>query len=207
VNESLLEGRSSYKACPEFCDRPDMPGMTEVERFLDASRNPTTIDQAEIEEAMDAEGVSGLAIMHVGVGNSSLAKRFAGRASRITGLTISQNEMELADSLSLPGYKVYLLNKYSSGLASATGAGYDLIVDNNLASFACCKTHFFTLLNSYSECLTPGGRILTHQRGMSWSAGDPRWKLTFGDLEELGKTFPFRAARITDAVYSLTRTS
>ena len=83
---------------------------------------------------------------------------------------------------------------------------YDYIVDNNLASYACCKYHFHLMLDSYLACLRPGGRILTDQRGMDYSVGDDhRWRLSFDDLVALGDRFPIVAGRLTDTVYELRR--
>ena len=98
-----------------------------------------------------------------------------------------------------------LLNKHGHGL-SKLGADYDFIVDNNLASFACCTYHFRLMLVGYAASLKPGGRVLTDRRGMAWTAdGNPGWKLTYEDLVVLEGAFPFQAVRLTDAVYALER--
>jgi hypothetical protein len=206
MNAKLPEFRSAYEDCPELCGQPDNPGVPlESDRFLDSSRKPTTIDQSRIEDVMETLPPDGLRILHVGVGNSSLARRFASRAAAITGVTLSHNERELSDSLGLPQYKVFLLNKYGREFPSVTGAGHHLIVDNNLASFACCKFHFYRMLDNYLGVLETGGIILTDQRGMDWTAGDARWKLTYSDLETLAQKFTLRASRITEFVYKLTK--
>jgi hypothetical protein len=198
--------RSPYEDCPELCGRLDNPGAPlDSDRFLDSSKKPTTVDQSRIEDVIDALGPDGLRILHVGVGNSSLAQRFALRAEAVIGATLSGNEKELADSLRLPQYSVFVANKYGREFPSLAGNGHDLIVDNNLASFACCKFHFYRMLDSYLGALNKGGMILTDQRGMDWTAGDARWKLTYCDLEALERKFPLRAARITESVYSLTK--
>jgi len=81
-------------------------------------------------------------MLHVGVGNSKLAQRFASRARRLDGLTVHQNEKTHADALGIPNYTVYVLNKYSPEFVSVLTKPYDVIIDNNLASFACCQYHF-----------------------------------------------------------------
>jgi hypothetical protein len=205
VNPNPLEWRSAYEECPEICGHLHHPGMNAEPRFLDASGKATTADQAAIEGIMESRGVDGQAILHVGVGNSSLAKRFAGSANRITGVTLSENERDLAQSLGLPRYTVHVANKYSPRTMIFMNPDYDLIVDNNLASFACCRFHFYTMLNNYVLLLKPGGQILTHEKGMNWAAGDPRWKLVFADLKALEVKFPLRASYETDGVYSLTK--
>jgi hypothetical protein len=206
ASADVAEFRSAYEDCVDLCGRMDNPGvLLESDRFLDSSRKPTTIDQSRIEDVIEALPPEGLRILHVGVGNSSLARRFASRAAAITGLTLSRNERELSDSLGLPQYAVFLVNKYGREFPSLAGCGYHLVVDNNLASFACCKFHFYRMLDNYLCALETGGKILTDQRGMDWTAGDVRWRLTYSDLEALGRKFPTRADRITESVYSLTK--
>ncbi len=199
---------SPYEGCPEICGRFDNPGAPlESDRFLDSSKKPTTVDQSRIEDVIDSMSPDGLRILHVGVGNSSLAQRFASRVASVIGATRSSNEKELADSLRLPRYSVFLANKYGREFPSLAGKGHHLIVDNNLASFACCKFHFYRMMDSYIGALNKDGMILTDQRGMDWVAGDARWKLTYSDLEGLERKFPLRAARISESVYSLTKSA
>jgi hypothetical protein len=202
----VREHRSAFQECQDLCDRLENPGVPlDSDRFIDSSRKQTTVDQSRIEEVMEGLPCDGLRILHVGVGNSSLARRFASRADAIMGLTLSSNEKSLSDTLGLPGYTVLLLNKYGRGLQSLATTGYDLIVDNNLASFACCKFHFYRMLDSYVALLVTGGMILTDQRGMDWTAGDTRWRLAYRDLESLGSKFHLQAHRLTEFVYGLTK--
>jgi hypothetical protein len=70
--------------------------------------------------------------------------------------------------------------------------------------FACCKYHFFRMLDNYLWCLRPRGRILTDQRGMDCTVeNDPRWQLTFEDLVALERRFPVAVAKVTDTVYEI----
>jgi hypothetical protein len=122
----------------------------------------------------------------------------------VDGLTVSQPEKELADSLQIPNYTVYFLSKYSREFLTTIKNRYDFVVDNNLASFACCKYHFFRMFDNYLWCLRPHGRILTDQRGMDWTVNnDPRWQLTFSDLVALERRFPVTVAKVTDTVYEI----
>lgn len=204
----MPDHRSQYEDCPDLCGRFDNPGARlESDRFLDSSRKPTTVDQSCIEDVMETLPLNGMTILHVGVGNSSLAQRFASRAAAVIGATLSGNEKARADSLGLPQYSVFVANKYGREFPSLAGQGHRLIVDNNLASFACCKFHFYRMLDSYIGALSAGGMILTDQRGMDWVAGDARWKLTYNDLEALESKFPLRAAKVTHSVYSLTKSA
>jgi hypothetical protein len=172
--------------------------------WVDHTRDETTVDQARIEDAMEEMDLEGRQILHVGVGNSGLAKRFAGRARLIDGLTVSEAEKELADSLAIPGYTVHLLSKYGREFGVRVANRYDYVVDNNLASFACCKFHFHRMLDNYVWCMKAGGRILTDQRGMDFTVeNDPRWQLTYDDLVALEQRFPLVAGAVTDTVYEL----
>ena len=199
--------RSLYRAAPEVCGNLDRPGLAiDDPLWVDHTRDETTVDQARIEEALEALGVSGRDLLHVGVGNSGFARRFVSRAKRIDGLTVSVAEKALADSLGIANYTVYLLNKHGRDFPATIRRRYHFIVNNNLANFAYCQYHFYRMLDNYLGCLAPGGRILTDQRGMDFTVeDDPRWKLTFDDLAALEASFPLAASRVTDTVYALTR--
>lgn len=204
----VSQSRSRYDACPEICGKLDHPGLaTDVPRWIDHTDLDTTVDQARIEEALAGMSPSGhQQILHVGVGNSRLAQRFAPRVRLVDGITVWKPEKSLADSLAIANYTVHFLSKYSREFLLTIENEYDYIVDNNLASFACCKYHFYRMLDNYLWCLRPGGRILTDQRGMDWTVeNDPRWQLTYEDLVALGERFPLTAARVTDTVYELRR--
>jgi len=182
----------------------DSPGLAvDMPLWVDHTRDETTVDQARIEAELDKMDLSGKNILHVGVGNSRFAERFASRVNLIDGLTVSRNEKALADSFEIDNYTVYFLNKYGREFVLTIINKYDFVVDNNLASFACCKYHFYLMLDSYIWSSKPGGQILTDQQGMDWVIEDPRWKLTYQDLLALENKFPVRVGRITDTVFSI----
>src|SRR5438067_152083 len=141
---------SQYESCPEVCGRMDSPGLAlDMPLWVDHTKDETTVDQARIEAQLDKLDLSGKTILHIGVGNSKVAQRFASRVNLIDGLTVSHNEKILADSLGIGNYTVYLLNKYSREFILTIRTRFDFIVDNNLASFACCKYHFYLMLDNY----------------------------------------------------------
>ena len=72
-----------------------------------------------------------------------------------------------------------------------------------MASYACCKYHFYRMLDNYLRVMKPGGQILTDQRGMDFTVEDKRWIFTFEDLQSLERKFSIRAARINDTVFAL----
>jgi hypothetical protein len=195
-----------YDECLEICRRLDHPGLaTGIQRWIDHTGLDTTVDQALIEDALDAmRPRSEQQILHVGVGNSRFAERFAPRVRLIDGLTVWLPEKTFADGLTIDNYVVHFLSKYSREFMLTIEHEYDYIVDNNLASFACCKYHFHRMLDNYLWCLRPRGRILTEQHGMDWTVeDDPRWRLTYDDLVAVGERFGLRAGRVTDTVYEL----
>jgi hypothetical protein len=189
-----------------FCGNLDRPGIElDNPAEIDYSRRPTSVDQARIEAWLRGADLAGKAVLHVGVGNSSLARGLAGKVRQLDGLTVHPNEKAHADSLGIPNYRVLLLNKHGPGLFRLEGR-YDLIVDNNLASFACCTYHFHLMLAGYAAKLKPGGCVLTDERGMAWTAdGNAGWKRTYEDLVALRDDFPFRAARVSETVFALGR--
>src|SRR5262249_2720798 len=132
----------TYDTYKEFCGNREQPWVTRISEAVDWTQQETTRDQACIEAVLVPMTMTGASILHVGVGNSTFAQRFASRARRIDGLTVHQNEKTLADALGIPNYTVYVLNKYSPGFVSVITNTYELIIDNNLASFACCQYHF-----------------------------------------------------------------
>lgn len=197
-----------YDNATEICGRLEHPGLaTDIPRWINHVDLETTVDQARIEEALAGIGPGpDQRILHVGVGNSRLAQRFAPQVGLVDGITVWEPEKVLADSLAIANYTVYFVSKYSREFLLTIEHAYDYIVDNNLASFACCKYHFHRMFDNYAWCLRPGGRILTDQRGMDWTVeDDPRWRLTYDDLVEVGALFALTAARVTDTVYELRR--
>jgi len=197
--------KSRFADVREVCGKLDHPGLaTDNPRWVDHTRDETTVDQARIEDVLEGMDVDGHPILHIGVGNSGFAKRFAARVPLIDGLTVSEPEKVMADALEIPNYTVYLLSKYGREFLQVIGNRYDFVIDNNLASFACCKYHFYRMLDNYLWCMRPGARILTDQRGMGFTVEeDPRWELTFDDLVGLETLFPLKATALTDTVYEL----
>jgi hypothetical protein len=140
-------------------------------------------------------------ILHVGIGNSGFAQRFAHRVNLIDGLTVSRNEEAHAGSLGIGNYRVLRINKHTR--KPLPPDRYDLIIDNNLTMCVCCKYHFYLMLDNYLESLKANGRILTDQQGMNSTMGDPRWKLTYEDLVGLENKFPVKLSKLTSTIYSI----
>jgi len=193
-----------WQLVPRDCGRP-VPGVGhDNDWVMDLSARTTTPDQQRIEAALDELLEHGARLLHVGIGNSFLAARFADRAARITGLTLSSAEKRHGDALAIPGYCIEVMNKYSHDLGKLEGP-FDIIVDNNPSSFGCCVRHFEQMLAHYARLLAPGAMMLTDRVGMHWTYGNGPMRLSYADLEAIARTYPFIATRITSDVFALRR--
>ena len=197
------ETRTSATA-PACCGHREQPGVARISEALDWTHQETTRDQAHIEAVLETLAVAGTSLLHVGVGNSQLAQRFASRARRIDGLTVSPQEKVHAEALGLPHYTVYVLNKYSPECGAVLTQPYDFIIDNNLASFACCHYHFSVMFTHYLRALTAHGQLLTCQIGMDAYQSDCGWGMTYADLVRLERQFPMHVSQLTELVYAIT---
>ena len=192
-----------YATYKEYCGS-EQPGVASNDEAIDWTQQQTTPDQVRIEAVLDTMALTGAQLLHVGVGNSKLAQRFASRLSGVDGLTVHHNEKIYADALAIANYTVYVLNKYSREVVSVLSHTYDFIIDNNLASFACCKKHFFIMLENYLSLLRSRGRVLTCQIGMDAYHDDFGCTMAYADLVSLERQFPLLVSKLTDVVYALT---
>jgi hypothetical protein len=199
----MLRETPTYTTYKEFCGNREQPWVTLNSAAVDWTQQETTRDQARIEAVLDTMAVTDASILHVGVGNSRFAQRFASRVRRIDGLTVHQNEKIYAETLGIPNYTVYVLNKHSVEFVSVLTSTYDFIIDNNLASFACCKYHFAVMCENYLRVLASHGQILTCQIGMDVYHGAFGWVMTYADLVSLEHTFQIHVSKLTDVVYAI----
>ena len=127
-----------------------------------------TSDEFEIinflEKSYDLKAKS---ILHIGIGNSFFAKKFF--KNQIFGITISQKEIDLAYSLRLSNYKVFLCDKYSLNFKEKlNNISFDLIVDTNLKSYSCCQDSFNFYMENLFNNLKKNGTLITSKNGMNW---------------------------------------
>ena len=129
-----------------------------------------TLDEKEITDFLNKSKLSeDKSLLHMGIGNSYIALNLINYRC-IDGITISNNELIKAKNLNIPNYEIYFKNKYSKGDLLSNRVGfYDLIIDNNLKSFACCNHAFEDLINKYKNYLNKKGSIISSFRGMNWS--------------------------------------
>ncbi len=188
-----------------FCGQLENPGVAQDDASLVDYSQMTgcTPDQARIEVVLESIDLRDRRLLHVGIGNSSLALRCHGRCRQIDGITLSSRERDKALALKLANYRALCANKYGSGLPAVIQGPYDFIIDNNLASFACCGFHLLLMFSNYRLLLNDGGQVLTDQQGMDWVVRDVRWRLRFNDLVEIGRRLSMNVVRVTDTVYAM----
>lgn len=195
-----------FPTLPLDCGERVAPGVVDVEEWRDWSRRDTTPDQVRIEDYLDQFDLRDRSILHVGIGNSGLARRFASRARLICGTTIMPAEVEQAGRLGLRNYRVSAHNKYR-GSDDAPDGRFDFIVDNSMTGFCCCLTHLAAMLDFYSSSLAPSGQIVTDRVGLAWAVDPqrPEWGFTFDDLAAVAPVAGLRAYRIDSNIYVLAR--
>lgn len=160
-----------------------------------------TNDQLRIESELKKLDLENKRILHIGVGSSSIAKKFLNQTTQVDGITIMPKEKKYAESLNLPNYNVYILNKYSDELNNLPHH-YDFIIDNNLSSFACCKHHYFLMINNYVKMLNEKGMILTDKMGMNYCE-DYAFGIEFEDLQALESLHPLKTFKLTNSVFAM----
>jgi hypothetical protein len=196
--------RSRFNELPLDCGDSDSPGVIYNPELRDWSDKATTTDQARMERYIDRYDLRGARILHIGIGNSGLAKRFYTRVREIVGTTIDEPEMEVARALPLPNYSFVMHNKYS-GRNGVVDGKFDFILDNNLTSPCCCIRHLAVLFEFYAEKLAGGGQVVTDRQGLEWvpPASQLRWGFDLGDLRAVSAVAGFSVFPMTNSVYVL----
>lgn len=125
---------------------------------------PSEDEKAIIQYLYDYD-LSGLNILHVGVGNNFVVRQFP--TARVTGLTISILEYQKAVSLKYPAYFPILIDKHDPALDSMLGK-YDMIIDNNIGSYSPDNESACEFLRVSLDHLAPDGFYITHTSGLSY---------------------------------------
>ncbi|MGE5269131.1 MAG: hypothetical protein ACM3JG_05605 [Thiohalocapsa sp.] len=151
----------------DYCGSEEKLGLEDVPEWQDWIDKPTTRDQTRIEDWLSRLDLIRQNILHIGVGNSSLALRLAGNVHSIFGTTIYQSEKELSETLKLPNYTVALINKFSRSMFDIAEQ-FDVVVDSAPGGYVCCHFHFSRMMLAYRDLLAPGGVLVTAQPGWGW---------------------------------------
>ena len=109
--------------------------------------------------------LSGLNILHIGVGNNFIARQFT--SSKVTGLTISILEYQKALSLKCDSYLPILIDKHDPALDSILGK-FDIIIDNNIGSYSPNTESAYNFFKVALDHLTDDGFLITHTLGLSY---------------------------------------
>jgi 2-polyprenyl-3-methyl-5-hydroxy-6-metoxy-1,4-benzoquinol methylase len=138
-----------------------------------------TTDELDIIKFLDSKKDTKFkSVLHVGIGNSYFAKKFASRFN-ITGITISQKEITKGKSMNLKNYQAYLIDKYSTQFKDFLDKNtFDLIIDTNLKSYTCCQETFEFMISNIFQSINPNGMLITSINGMKWFK-DLKPKLSF----------------------------
>ena len=190
----------------EVCKYWSDPGIGgEADCYIDYSSREQTEDQKRIVEYLKGCVDIKSNILHVGVGSSQLAGYLYKSVNLIDGITVSDNEYFVASDKCILNYNVYQFSKHSREFVLQIKNKYDYIVDNNPASFACCRYHFYLMLDNYLWALKPGGCILTDELGLGWSCCDPDFVLNYQRLLDFQERLPIEVKKITDSVISIAK--
>jgi hypothetical protein len=183
------------------------PGIDETPEWRDWTWQETTPDQQRLESLLEQLSTARRSILHVGIGNSSLAARFCASAERIDGITIAQREYEHAVQLGLPRYFPSVANKLSPLLRGHLGRQYDFVVDNNPTTFCCCRGHLAIMFANYAALLKTDGFIVTDTVGLNWTSqpNDERWRITPEEWWAIGDRFGLDGVRFTEYAVGLRR--
>jgi len=129
-----------------------------------------TLDEIEILNFINSNNSSNSSkILHIGIGNSYISSNL-NKYSLINGISISSNEILFAKNLNIKNYNVFFKNKYEfNTFYNFSKYKYDIIIDANIKSFACCEKSFLHLMQQYFDILNFDGFIITNIRGMNWS--------------------------------------
>lgn len=210
----LAENRFGFAKAKLYCGvEPTVEMYDDIEYedelFNFAYMEPTP-DAVFIDAYMKTLDIKQLNILHIGIGNSSLAQYYLNLGCYIDGITVAKEEYKKARDIFHKNYHPFMCNKYSKELEIICYLKkYDLIIDNNLSSFVCCKTHFHTMMNSYVSMLKPGGQIITQQLGMQWvmtmGGVEACWALYENDLKLLCNYYGLVFKRENNGVFTMNK--
>ena len=141
---------------------------------------PTSEDQKRIEAVLPRFIAPKAVWLHVGIGNSSLAKLYAEKIEWLDGITVCPEEIQTAPIFD--NYFPRLCDKHNPEFY--TGAHYDVIIDTTPTAHACCRKHLLDYLYNLFAMLAPQGTFLTDKVGLAWArpTGKGMNPAEFGDL-------------------------
>lgn len=166
----------------KHCGGPYGSELVEVDSCWESL--PPTLEEMSIDKYLKASQMHvGKSVLHIGTGNGYLVNQLSLNVLNIDTITISRSEYESM----IPAndkVKKYIKNKYNAFEMASLMGTYDLIIDVNLKSFACCETHFNDMIDFFYDKLVTDGIILTAMSGVNfgWS-GNKSISFTPGSVE------------------------
>ena len=160
-----LETRYKKTKCIDGCEL-----FNDEKSYSYWENKKETLDEIEILEFLNSNNSSNSSkILHIGIGNSYISSNL-NKYSLIDGISISSKEILLAKNLNIKNYDASFKNKYEfNTFYNFSNYKYDIIIDANIKSFACCEKAFQHLMQQYLEILNFDGFIITNTKGMNWS--------------------------------------
>lgn len=107
-------------------------------------------------------------VLHVGIGASSVAERFYKQCLRIEGITLRQDELFQAQAMSIPNYYPVMCNKYGDDFRFKIGRGFDVVFENNPATYTCCRVHYVGYLSRLFDKMMLDGVMLSYVDGVTF---------------------------------------
>ena len=161
----FLNLKTNTDKCIEGCTL-----FNDTTKFSYWENNEATNDEKDVITFLKNDDLfNNKRILHVGIGNSYIAKNLK-NFKKIDGISLSKNELDLAKKSNIDNYEVFFQNKYcQNNILSKILNFYDIIIDVNIKSFACCDKAFVNLFKTYSKILNINGIIITSKAGMKWS--------------------------------------
>jgi len=187
---------------PMYCGRDD--------RIMNASRRdrsewPPPISALLLEAALAKSPVENCNVLQVET-DSRLTAKLSPLCRHVTGVVRDETKRSTAISARLPNYEALIANPYSQTFRESLPLrAYDVIIDCNMASTACCRRHLLMLMENYSSLLAPGGWLATAEPGIDGAASNNLWKLSATDLAMLADQFGLAVSKAGLGVYKLTR--
>src|SRR5512138_1846615 len=135
----------------DFCGHePPIPLYT----YDNWAHHETSGDQQCIEAVLPQYITPDAVWLHIGIGNSSLAKLYAEQIKRLDGITVCREEIDTAPQMD--NYHAWICDKHSPLFLSYER--YDVIIDTTPFGHACCKRHLeqyfrnvFSMLKGYYQ--------------------------------------------------------
>ena len=160
-----LETRYKKTKCIDGCEL-----FNDEKSYSYWENKKETLDEIEILEFLNSNNSSNSSkILHIGIGNSYISSNL-NKYSLIDGISISSKEILLAKNWNIKNYDASFKNKYEfNTFYNFSNYKYDIIIDANIKSFACCEKAFQHLMQQYFEILNFDGFIITNTKGMNWS--------------------------------------